>query len=87
MEIKNQTLFFIGIIVLILGILIIIFDYPQIQYLENFDLSKSNYRLDTERFSIYQRLMIEITVGIGLFFTGIGLLIVSMLKRFENRLR
>lgn len=73
--------------VLILGILIIIFDYPQIQYLENFDLSKSNYRLDTERFSIYQRLMIEITVGIGLFFTGIGLLIVSMLKRFENRLR
>ena len=87
MEIKNQTLFFIGIIFLILGILIIIFDYPQIQYLENFDLSKSNYRLDTERFSIYQRLMIEITVGIGLFFTGIGLLIVSMLKRFENRLR
>ncbi|AJW70105.1 hypothetical protein [Nitrosopumilus adriaticus] len=87
MEIKNQALFFIGIIVLILGILIIIFDYPQIQYLENFELSESNYRLDAERFSIYQRLMIEITVGIGLFVTGIGLMIISLLKRFENRFR
>ncbi|MBI1663554.1 MAG: hypothetical protein IS860_08720 [Nitrosopumilus sp.] len=87
MEIKNQTLFFVGIIVLILGILIIIFDYPQIQYLENFDATESNYRLDLERFAIYQRLLIEITVGVGLFVAGIGLLAVSFLKRFENRLR
>jgi len=87
MEIKNQTMFFIGIIVLILGIMIIIFDYPQIQYMENYDKSESNYRLDAEKFSIYQRLLIEITVGTGLFIAGIGLLAGSFLKRFENRLR
>ena len=52
MEIKNQTLFFVGIIVLILGILIIIFDYPQIQYLRNSDVGESNYLKDTEKFSI-----------------------------------
>ena len=87
MEIKNQTLFFVGIIVLILGIRIIIFDYPQIQYLENQEVSGTNYLKDPEKFSIYQRLQIEITVGIGLFIAGIGLLAVSFLKRFENRFR
>ena len=87
MEIKNQTLFFIGIIVLILGILIIIFDYPQIQYLENSGESEINFLKDIEEFSIYQRLQIEITVGTGLFVGGIGLLATSFLKRFENRFR
>ena len=70
MEIKNQTLFFVGIIVLILGILIIIFDYPQIQYLENSGESEINFLKDMEQFSIYQRLQIEITVGAGLFVVG-----------------
>jgi len=86
MEIKNQTLFFVGIIVLILGILIIIFDYPQLQMLDNMD-SESYYMLDEEKKNIHQRMKIEITVGAGLFVTGIGLLSVSFLKRFENRFR
>lgn len=86
MEIKNQTLFFVGIIVLILGTLIIIFDYPQLQILDNLD-SESYYMLDEEKKNIHQRMKIEITVGIGLAFTGIGLLAVSFSKRFENRLR
>ncbi|RMW37703.1 MAG: hypothetical protein EA446_06725 [Nitrosopumilus sp.] len=86
MEIKNQTLFFVGIIVLILGILIIIFDYPQLQLLESLD-SESYYMLDQEKKDIHQRMKIEITVGAGLFVTGIGLLAVSFLKRFENRFR
>jgi len=38
MEIKNVTLFFIGIIILILGALIIIFDFPQIQYFDKMGL-------------------------------------------------
>ncbi|MEK9682455.1 MAG: hypothetical protein VW081_06170 [Nitrosopumilus sp.] len=86
MEIKNQTLFFVGIIVLILGTLIIIFDYPQLQILDNLD-SESYYMLDEEKKNIHQRMKIEITVGIGLAVTGIGLLAVSFSKRFENRLR
>ena len=86
MEIKNQTLFFVGIIVLILGMLIIIFDYPQLQLLDSLD-SESYYQLDEEKKNIHQRMKIEITVGAGLFVTGIGLLSVSFLKRFENRFR
>ena len=86
MEIKNQTLFFVGIIVLILGTLIIIFDYPQLQILDNLD-SESYYMLDEEKKDIHQRMKIEITVGAGLFVVGIGLLAVSFSKRFENRLR
>ena len=86
MEIKNQTLFFVGIIVLILGILIIIFDYPQLQLLDNMD-SESYYMLDEEKKNIHQRMKIEITVGTGLFVGGIGLLAASFLKRFENRFR
>ena len=86
MEIKNQTLFFVGIIVLILGMMIIIFDYPQLQLLDNLD-SESYYLLDEEKKNIHQRMKIEITVGIGLFVAGIGLFTVSFLKRFENRFR
>ena len=86
MEIKNQTLFFVGILVLILGTLIIIFDYPQLQILDNLD-SESYYMLDEEKKDIHQRMKIEITVGAGLFVVGIGLLAVSFSKRFENRFR
>ena len=56
MEIKNITIFFIGIAVLILGILIIIFDYPQIQYFEKMNFQNIIEEKDRE---IYQRLIIE----------------------------
>ncbi|WP_316507168.1 hypothetical protein [Nitrosopumilus sp.] len=84
MEIKNVTLFFIGIAILMLGILIIIFDYPQIQYIENED---SSQLLDGEKRSLYQRLVIEFSAGIGICGLGILLLVGSFLKRFENGLR
>ena len=86
MEIKNQTLLFVGIIVLILGSLIIIFDYPQLQVLDNLD-SESYYMLDEEKKNIHQRMKIEITVGTGLLAVGIGLIGISFSKRFENRFR
>lgn len=84
MEVKNVTLLFIGIAVLILGILIIIFDYPQIQYLENSD---SSQLLDGEKRSLHQRLLIEFSAGIGISGLGILLVVGSFLKRFENGLR
>ena len=43
-----STLFFIGIALLILGNFIVIFDYPQIQYLNNLE-SESYYLLDNEK--------------------------------------
>ena len=86
MEIKNVTLFFIGIIVLILGVLIIIFDYPQIQFLENLD-SESYYLLDEEKKNIHQRMIIEFSIGIVILVIGTLLVMGSFLKRFQNGFR
>ena len=86
MEIQNLTLFFVGIIILILGFLIIIFDYPQIQYFESMDL-KSYSSLDQERKEIHERIVMEFSIGLGII--GIGSLVTSssFLKRFENGIR
>ena len=86
MQIKNVSLFFIGIIISILGAFIIIFDYPQIQYLEEIS-TDSDFRLDMEQLSIQQRLLIEFTIGIIILIIGISLLVISFLKRFQNGIR
>ncbi len=83
MEIKNIKLFLIGIIVLILGFLIIVFDYPQIQYFENIDLKSYNLLIE-EKKSIHQRLVIEFSIGVVILGGGVVVLISSFLKRFEN---
>ena len=87
MEIKNVTLFFIGIIILVLGLFIIIFDYPQLEFFEKID-DESYYMLDDEeKNNIHQKLMIEFSIGIVILGIGFSLLFVSFLKRFENGIR
>ncbi len=86
MEIKNNTLFFVGIIVLILGFLIIVFDYPQIQYFENIDLKSYNLLVE-EKKSVYQKLIIEFSIGIVILVIGSIVLMSSFLNRFENGIR
>jgi hypothetical protein len=86
MEIKNVTLFFIGIIILILGALIIIFDLPQIQYFDKMGL-KSYQLLHEEQREIHQRLVWEFFVGVIISGLGILVLVTSFLKRFENGIR
>lgn len=83
MKIKNVTLFFIGIVLLILGSLIVIFDYPQIQFFNNMDLS-SYKLLDDNTKKIHQRLSMEYNIGIAIVGVGISSLTVSLLKRFKN---
>ena len=83
MIIKNTTLFFIGIIILILGALVISFDYPQIQFFENMDL-ESYYSLGEKEKDIHQRLMIELSIGMIISVVGLSVLVGSLLKRFEN---
>ena len=85
MELKNETLFFVGIIFLILGLMIIIFDYPQIQFLDKVESNQDfEYRVISD---IHQRLKIEISIGIGFIIIGMILFIISFLKGFENRFR
>lgn len=86
MKIRNVSLFFIGIIVLILGFFIVIFDYPQIKFFENMD-SESYFLLDDDKKKIHQRLIIEFSIGIGISVLGVSLLILSFLKKIEKRFR
>ena len=85
MELKNETLFFVGITLLILGLMIIIFDYPQIQFLDEVTSNQDYGYL--EILDIHERLKIEISIGIGFVILGIVLLIISFLRGFKNRIR
>ena len=86
MEIRNQRKFLLGLIILILGSFVIVFDYPQIQYFNN--LENENYvTLETEQKEIFQKILVEFIIGIILFVFGISLITISTLKRFENGFR
>ena len=86
MEVKNATLLFAGIIALVLGTLIIIFDYPQLQYFESLG-KESGYRLDLEKKSIHERMAVGFTVAVIITIAGIILLGMSFLKGFQNGIR
>ena len=79
-QIKNPPVFFVGIIILIVGIFIVIFDYPQIQYFENLE-SETFLLLEPEKQNIYERLKIEFSIGITLLVIGISLSIISLVKK------
>ncbi|NIM25790.1 MAG: hypothetical protein GTN35_05585 [Nitrososphaeria archaeon] len=79
-QIKNTGVFFIGIIILIVGIFVVIFDYPQIQYFENLE-SDMFLLLEPETKNIYERLKIEFSIGISLLVIGISLSVISLVKK------
>jgi len=86
LEIRNQRNFLIGLIILILGSFVIVFDYPQIEYFNN--LENDNYiTIENDQKEIFQKILIEFTIGIILFGIGMTLIIISILKRCENGFR
>jgi hypothetical protein len=86
LEIRNQRKFLMGLIIMILGSFIIVFDYPQIEYFHY--LENETYQiLDNDKNEIYQKILVEFSIGITLFGLGIILIIISILKRFENGFR
>ena len=82
-NIQNSTWFFIGIILLILGSFVAIFDYPQILYFENMD-SEMYAALKSEQKEIHKRLIIEFSVGIVILLGGGTSFAVSFLKIPQN---
>ena len=86
LEIRNQRKFLMGLVIMILGSFIIVFDYPQIEYFHY--LENETYQiLDNDKNEIYQKILVEFSIGITLFGLGIILIIISILKRFENGFR
>ena len=70
-----------GLIILILGSFVIVFDYPQIEYFNNLE-SDNSITLEIEQKEIFQKILIEFTIGVILLIIGIVLILISMLKRF-----
>ncbi len=84
MEVKDATLFLVCIMVIILGSLIVIFDYPQIRYFEKME-SESYLVSDVQDKWIYQRLQIEFTTGAMILATGTVLLFVGVLRKSKRK--
>ena len=63
----------------ILGMLVVVFDYPQVQYFEQMP-PESYSLLDMEEKGIHQKLLVEITIGGVIFSTGAGLVVFSRIK-------
>ena len=82
-NIQNSTWFFIGIILLILGSFVTIFDYPQIQYFENMD-SEMYATLESEQKEIHNRLIIEFSIGIVILLAGCSVFVVSFFRNSKK---
>lgn len=76
--------FLAGIVMVVLGSLVVIFDYPQIQYLEDRGAEFSMLPGSEER-AIHQRLVIESSIGAGILVTGIVLIAASWARGFKDR--
>ena len=73
-----------GIVIFMIGIFIIIYDYPQIKYFDNIEFD-SYLLLDEDKKNIHQRLKIEFSIGITFLLSGIGLIICSLIKKSKER--
>ena len=71
---------------MILGSFIIVFDYPQIEYF-NYLQDETSQILENNKKEIYQKILIEFSIGIILLGLGIILILISIFKRFENGFR
>ena len=71
---------------MILGAFIMVFDYPQIEYF-NYLQDETSQILENNKKEIYQKILIEFSIGIILLGLGIILILISILKRFENGFR
>jgi len=86
LEIRNQKKFLVGLIIMILGSFVIVFDYPQVQYFYYLENNTSQI-LEKDRKEIYQKILIEFSIGIILLVLGIFLILISIFEGFENRIR
>ena len=82
-HIQNPTWFFIGIILLILGSFIMLFDYPQIQYFDKIE-PEMYATLESEQKEIHDRLKIEFSIGIVILLAGMALFVTSFFRNSKK---
>ena len=82
-HIQNPTWFFIGIILLILGSFIMLFDYPQIQYFDKIE-PEIYATLESEQKEIHNRLKIEFSIGIVILLAGMALFVTSFFRNSKK---
>jgi uncharacterized membrane protein YidH (DUF202 family) len=80
---QNPTWFFIGIILLILGSFIVLFDYPQIQYFDKIE-PEIYTTLESEQKEIHNRLKIEFSIGIVIILGGGALFVASFFRNSKK---
>lgn len=68
---------FTGLILIIIGSLIIVYDYPQLEYLKNLEEQIS------ESINLQERLQIEFTIGIIILIGGITLGLYGIVKKLK----
>ena len=84
MEIKNSTMFFAGMVALVLGCLVMTFDLPQIQFLGGIEPGPGYRPQDGGADAIHQRLVIEFAVGGVILAAGAAVMVASFSGRFQN---
>ena len=67
-----------------IGIFIVIFDYPQIQYFENFKVD-SDFLLDEGKKNFHQVLKIEFSIGVTFLVIGIVVCIFSLIMKTRKK--
>lgn len=80
MDIQNISLFLAGIIVIIIGMLVVIFDYPQMQYFSQME-SDSHQIIKSQDRDLHHRIQIEFSIGIAILISGVLLILISVLKK------
>ncbi len=69
-------LFFVGLIVAFFGLLIIVYDYPQMIYIQAMTADELQL-FDRTTLDRFERIQIEFYLGIAIFTTGAALLFFS----------
>ena len=67
-----------------IGIFIVIFDYPQIQYFENFEVD-SDFLLDEGKKNFHQVLKIEFSIGVTFLVIGIVVCVFSLIMKTHKK--
>ena len=72
----DSRVFFAGMIIVIVGLLILIYDYPQVIYIQTISIEEMQTLDNVER-EKFQRVQSEFYVGIGILTIGAVMLLFS----------